>query len=170
METLPQKRSIYQIENSYLELMYQIEDQFGELTDEQNTQLEITKAELENKGVQYAYLMKHIEGDTNTIEVEINRLQKIKKAKDKLYENLKERITKAMTTFGVENIEKSNLKLSLRKSEELIITEGAKIPKKFTKIKIPPPTVDKKLLKDYIKSGKKVKGVSILEKKNLQIR
>lgn len=168
-QVLVRKKSIFNIQSEYIELMNQIEDNEGELTPELSAQLDITKAELEVKATSYCYLMKELSSDTAKIDAEINRLQALKSSKVKLQAQLEERVSQAMIRFGIDNIDKNNLKLSFRASKQLIIAEGAKIPKQFQIVKMN-TVIDKAKLKAHIDSGKKVKGVSILEKKNLQIK
>lgn len=167
--TLVKKKSIYNIQSDYIELMNQIEENEGELTEELSAQLDITKEQLEDKATSYCYLSKQIDVDTNQIDAEISRLQALKSAKVRLQEELKDRVTQAMIRFGIDKIERNNLKLSFRASKQLIIIEGSKIPKQFTIIKMN-TVVDKAKLKAHIESGKKVKGVSIKENKNLQVK
>lgn len=163
------KKSIYNIQAEYIELMDRIEDLGGELTPELSAQLDITKEQLESKATSYCYLSKQIDVDTAQIDAEISRLQALKSSKVKLQEQLHNRVSEAMKRFGIDNIDRNNLKLSFRSSKQLIIAEGTKIPKQFQIVKIN-TVVDKAKLKAHIDSGKKIKGVSILEKKNLQIK
>jgi len=171
METTPllKKKSIYNLQSEYIDLMNQIEDNEGELTPELSAQLDITKEQLEDKATSYCYLMKELSFDTAKIDAEISRLQALKSSKVKLQEQLEIRVSEAMKRFGIDNIDRNNLKLSFRASKQLIIAEGTKIPKQFQIVKMN-TVVDKAKLKAHIESGKKVKGVSILEKKNLQIK
>lgn len=167
--TLVRKKSIFNIQSDYIELMNQIEDNEGEITPEISEQLDITREQLEDKATSYCYLSKQIDVDNDQIDAEISRLQALKSYKAKIQAELKERVSEAMVRFGIDKIEKNNLKLSFRASKQLIIIEGAKIPKKFQIVKMN-TVVDKAKLKAHIDSGKKLKGVSILEKKNLQIK
>lgn len=167
--TLVRKKSIYNLQSEYIELMNQIEDNEGELTPELSAQLDITKEQLEDKATSYCYLSKQLDIDTSQIDAEISRLQALKSSKVKLQAQLEDRVSQAMIRFGIDNIERNNLKLSFRASKQLIIAEGTKIPKQFQIVKMN-TVVDKAKLKAHIESGKKVKGVSILEKKNLQVR
>lgn len=167
--TLVRKKSIFNIQSDYIELMNQIEDNEGEITPEISEQLDITREQLEDKATSYCYLSKQIDVDNDQIDAEISRLQALKSYKAKIQAELKERVSEAMVRFGIDKIEKNNLKLSFRASKQLIIIEGTKIPKQFQIVKMN-TVVDKAKLKAHIDSGKKLKGVSILEKKNLQIK
>jgi hypothetical protein len=171
METTPvlKKKSIYNIESEYIELMNKIEDAEGELSPELSQQLDITKAELEVKATNYGYLVMQLDTDTEQIDAEIKRLKAMKDAKARMQEELKTRVADAMKRFGIDKIEKNNLKLSFRKSSAISIAPDAKIPKQFLIVDLT-PTVDKRALKTYVESGKKVKGVMVVENKSLQIK
>lgn len=168
-EIQPIKRSIYNIKNDYLVLMAEIEANEGELTPENEIALTINREQLEEKAVNYGYVMRQYDFEISQIEAEIERLSKMATAKTKIKENLKTRISDAMLSFKVTKIEMNNLSLSFRKSEELIVAEGTKIPKAFIKKKIV-ETVDKKGMKEAIKAGLKIKGAFISENQNLQIK
>ena len=83
-------------------------------------------------------------------------------------ENQIERLEKFITDIlGGNKWESAKVKASFRKSDELIMAEDAKIPVAFRKQKI---ELDKAGMKAAIKSGKKYKGFSLIEKQNLQIK
>jgi hypothetical protein len=166
---LVRKKSIYNLQSEYIDLMNQIEDNEGELTPELSAQLDITKEQLEDKATSYCYLTKQLDADTDQIDAEIKRLQALKSAKAKLQEELKNRVAEAMQRFGIEKIEKNNLKLSFRKSESLLIDDDAKVPNQFVKIKMT-ESVDKVKLKEYIQSGNKINGILVITNQNLQIK
>lgn len=60
----------------------------------------------------------------------------------------------------------SKVQVSYRKSESLEISDDAVIPSEFLKA----PEVDKTELKKAMKLGQKFRGVSIVEKQNIQIK
>lgn len=170
-ENMPvlRKKSIYSIQAEYIELMNRIEDADGILDEELSAQLDITKEQLEVKATNYCYLSKQLDVDTKQIDDEIKRLQALKSAKAKIQQELEDRVSEAMIRFGIDKIERNNLKLSFRASKQLVILPEAKVPKQFNIVKME-TVMDKRKLKEYIESGGKIKGVSILEKKNLQIK
>lgn len=162
-------KSIYHIQSEHLQLMRVIEENEGEITPELNEQLELTKEQFEDKAVSYGYLMKHINDESVIIKNEIDRLNKILASKDKLETELKERLTDAMINFGIDKVSKNNLTLSFRKSEILVIDPETEIPTEYIKTSVTTSS-DKVKMKSDVKAGKVIPGVSILEKKNLQIK
>lgn len=168
-ETYPVKRSIYNIQNDYLILMNEIESNEGELTEDTENRLSITKEQLEEKSVSYGYVILNYNFELEQIKAEIARLTKLSESKAKIQENLKTRIGDAMKKFGITNVKKNNLTLSFRKSEQLIIDEGAKVPAEYI-VKKTTETIDKATLKKDVKDGKEILGIHIKENNNLQIK
>lgn len=163
------EKSIYHIQNDHLQLMRVIEENEGEITPEIDDQLSLTKDEFEQKAVSYGYLMKHINDESVNIRNEIDRLNKILSAKDKLETELKKRVTDAMLNFGINKISLNNLTVSFRKSEVLVVEPETQIPSEYIKTKTTEYTDNAKMKAD-VKAGKVIPGVSILEKQNLQIK
>lgn len=83
-------------------------------------------------------------------------------------ENQIERIKNYITdALGGNEFETARVKASFRKSDELIMAEGATIPTEFQKHKI---ELDKAGIKAAIKGGKSFDGFMLQIKQNLQIK
>lgn len=170
MSELPVKKSIYNIESEYLELMNEIEYNEGELTPELEERLAINKEDLERKSISYGYFIKTIDNDVVNIKAEIERLQRLQKREEKRAEALRERIKDAMLKHGVQKVSMNNLSLSFRKSKELIIEKTDHIPGTYKSYSTPTLIIDKKQLKSDVDSGIEIEGVTVKEKQNLQIK
>lgn len=169
METTLVKKSIYNIQNDHLILMQQIEDLEGLITPEIGEQLAINEKELQEKAVSYGYVIRQYDFEIDQISAEIARLSAISASKAKIKEELKSRISEAMLKFNIIKIDQSNLKLSFRKSDRLIIDDGAHIPTGYITTK-EVETVDKAGLKKAIKEGAEFTGMWIDEVQHLQIK
>lgn len=112
-------KSIYQIENEYRLLAENLIDNGGELTPEIQTQLQISKADLQNKSVSYSFVIKQLLNDIKQIEDEEKRLSELKKANEKVIERLKTTLKDAMVLFQVEKIQSPLVTISLRNSESV---------------------------------------------------
>lgn len=167
--SLPVKKSIFNIESEYLELMQEIEYAEGELTPELEERLTINKEDLEKKAVSYGYYIKTIDNDAVLVKTEIDRLQRILKAKEKQSEDLKERIKNAMIKHGIQKIQLNNLTLSFRASRSLEIDNTSDIPTGYVTYEIV-PKYDKVELKKDVIAGSEYKGIRIVENQNLQIK
>jgi CxxC motif-containing protein len=163
------KLTIYQIEQNYNQLAEQLIDNDGELTSELSEQLAITEEQLQNKSVAYSFVIKQMDADIDTIDAEIKRLQAAKKQREKASEYLKERIKHAMELFNIEEIKTPLVKINFRKSETVEVENVNHLPDKYIVRKLT-EQADKVKLKQAIKDGEIIDGVSIVEHRNLQIR
>lgn len=161
--------NIYDIKNEYQLIITDIINNDGEITPDQETALQINRADLETKGINYAYVIKQLEADCEAIDLEVKRLNALKKVRSNAAERLKANISSAMLLFEVEEIKTPLIKLNFRNSEIVEITNEAQLAEKFitTKTVITP---DKKAIKEAIKAGEFVEGATISYNKNLQIK
>ncbi len=161
--------NIYDIKNEYQLIITDIINNDGEITPDQETALKINRADLETKGINYAYVIKQLEVDCEAIDLEVKRLNALKKVRSNAAERLKANISSAMLLFEVEEIKTPLIKLNFRNSESVEITNEAQLAEKFitTKTVITP---DKKAIKEAIKAGEFVEGATISYNKNLQIK
>lgn len=160
-------KSLYVISQEAIELASLLED--GEFTPEMETTLTINQSELQEKAINYGYVIKSLSEDVSSIDSEIKRLQAIKTAKVNAIDRMKESVLKAMNIYGIHKINSPTLNLSIRKSKSVeIIFEGV-IDDKFKKEKIT-VSIDKTAIKKAIESGETVEGAVIKENDNLQIK
>ena len=69
-EQIIMKVALYQIEQEYLNIVQSIIDAGGEITEEQETALSISKEQLQNKGICYGFIVKELEGNIDLIDLE----------------------------------------------------------------------------------------------------
>jgi hypothetical protein len=141
----------------------------GEITPDQETALQINRADLETKGINYAYVIKQLDADCDAIDLEVKRLNALKKVRSNAAERLKANISSAMLLFEVEEIKTPLIKLNFRNSESVEITNEEVLADKFLVVKTT-TSPDKKAIKDAIKNGEVVEGAVISYNKNLQIK
>ena len=163
------KTTIYEIKNDYLELISKIIENEGEIDSETETALQINRTDLETKGINYAYVIKQLDADCDAIDLEVKRLNALKKVRSNAAERLKANISSAMQLFEVTELKTPLIKINFRNSESVEITNEAQLAEKFitTKTVITP---DKKAIKEAIKAGEFVEGATISYNKNLQIK
>lgn len=158
-------KSMYQISTEALNIASALED--GELSPELELALQINQTELQEKGINYAYVIKDSEETIECIDKEIKRLQEAKKAQTNKVERLKATLVNAMNIYGIEKIESPLIKLSLRKSESVEISEGLPLEYQMSKTTFVP---DKTRIKNAIKSGENIIGATLQTNYNLQIK
>jgi hypothetical protein len=159
--------NLYEIthEAQYLAALLETE----ELTPELEELLVINQEQLQAKAGNYAKVIANIQGDSDAIDAEIKRLKAMKDSKDRAVTRLKDAVKNAMMVSGIEKIESSLFKLSLRRSEsvEVEVPEALPIDWQVKKVTI---TADKVAIKQAIKEGYAITGARIIENFSLQIK
>ena len=159
-------KSLYAINEQQTELMSAIELMDGELTPEMESQLEITKSELNHKSIAYLEVIKEKDGINAVIDIEIKRLQALKKRNNNIVGRLKDNLLNAVKTFGTYEV--GLQKFTTRKSETIEVEFVNELPEEFKTIKVT-EAANKVELKKALKAGVKVKGVTLVEHQNLKI-
>ena len=163
------KVALYQIEQEYLNIVQSIIDAGGEITEEQETALSISKEQLQNKGVCYGFIVKELEGNIDLIDLEIKRLNALKKPLVNSIDRLKNNLSQAMQMFEVTELKTPLLKINFRKSESVEVTDIDLLDADFVKTTIT-KAADKIAIKEAIKSGENVQGAVLVTNQNLQIK
>ena len=163
------EKSIYQIENEYQLLINQIIEAEGEITPQQELNLQIAKEQLQSKGINYAYVIRKLDFESDVIDAEIKRLSQLKKVRQNLSERLKDNITHAMHTFEVDKIESPLIKILFRKSQSVEVGDVNSLPSEYKIVKVT-EQADKMKIKQALQNGEQVTGCSIIINTNLQIK
>jgi hypothetical protein len=162
------EKSLYKIEQEYLDIINQLEESEGILTEDLDNALHINKNELEVKSIAYVEVIKSKESFNSRVDEEIKRLQAMKKSNDKLVDRLKNNLLNAVNLFG--NFEAGFIKFSTRKSTSVEVTiEANDLPKEYKTIKVT-EAPDKVAIKKAIEQGQEIEGCVLVTKLNLQIK
>ena len=160
------KTTLFNIETEYLALISNIEALEGEITPEIEEQLAINEKQLQGKSTAYLQVITTKEGINDAIDIEIKRLQAIKKRNVNLTARLKDRLLEAVKLFG--EFEVGFNKFSTRKSSSVQVDDVNSLPSEFKTVKVT-EAADKKAIKEALKAGKKIEGCSIVNNLNLKI-
>ena len=161
--------NIYQIQNEYLLLVNQIIENGGEITPQQELNLQITRDQLQDKGTNYAFVIKKLDAECDIIDAEIKRLTELKKVRQNACERLKSNISHAMQIFEVDKIESPLIKLSFRKSQSVNVADVNSLPNEYKTIKVT-ESADKIKIKQALLTGEVIEGCEIVNNNNLQIK
>lgn len=161
--------NIYQIQHEYLLLVNQIIENGGEVTPQQELNLQITREQLQDKGTNYAFVIKKLDAECDIIDAEIKRLTELKKVRQNACERLKNNISNAMQIFEVDKIESPLIKLSFRKSQSVNVADVNSLPSEYKTIKVT-EQADKLKIKQALLNGEKIEGCEIINSQNLQIK
>jgi hypothetical protein len=141
----------------------------GELTPDLENELVINQQELQEKALNYSYCIRSLEIDVDAIDNEIKRLRALKEAKTNAIDRMKEAVINAFQVYGITEVKLPTLKLSLRRSEAVQVTNENQLSGGYLREKIT-FTPDKELIKAAIKAGKTVEGAVLVENFSLQIK
>ena len=134
---------------------------------------EKTESELRNKSAGIIATIKNKEIFINSIDEEIDRLNKLKKTHKTNLDNFKNYIVKNMETMDLKKVETTLGNLSLRSSTSTVILDGAIIPRddRYFKLEVVESLkFDKTVMKNLIQAGEKIKGVELVKKNSLNIK
>lgn len=165
-EITENKKSLFNIQNDYNELMQTIEEAEGILTPEMETALEINENQLQTKSIGYLEIIKQKEAFNLLIGEEIKRLQNLKRINDSSVARLKDSLLNAIKLFGEFTVGTHTFKT--RKSSSLIIENEDLVPKKY-KTQVVTTKIDKAQIKKDLKT-EDIVSCYIQENENLMIK
>jgi len=157
--------NLYNIKSEYINIAAQLTD--GELTPELEEALLINEQNFTEKAINYGYVIKTFESETDILENEIKRLNALKIARSKAIDKLKVTISNAMQLYGINKVKGPTFKIYFRKSESVEVSDLLDQNYIVEKVSYRP---DKIAIKNAIKKGKIVNGASIIINYNLQIK
>lgn len=159
--------SIYNITDDFSQIMAEIESNGGEISPEIDEKLQINQFNLIEKTTNYVHVIKTLDSECDIIDIEIKRLQELKKQRSNFTQSLKDRLKNAMQAMELTEIKTALNKINFRKSESVEIIDESILP---SNVLIYEPKIDKKKIKEIIKNGGQVFGAKIVENQNLQIK
>jgi hypothetical protein len=157
--------NLYNIKSEYINIAAQLAD--GELTPELEEALIINEQNFTEKAINYGYVIKTFESETDILENEIKRLNALKIARSKAIDKLKVTISNAMQLYGINEVKAPTFKMNFRKSESVEVSDLLDQTYIVQKVSYQP---DKIAIKNAIKEGKTVNGAAIIINYNLQIK
>lgn len=161
--------NIFQIQQRYLHLITEIEENEGMLTPEIEESLLSNETDFNSKAENYVKIIHHWEGEVDTIKSEIERLTKLKRSKETSIESLKNNLSYALQSRGIGKLTLGTNNLSFRSSESVVVTDPEGVPSEFITTKTT-ETIDKMALKKWLKQGNTSDAAYIEENQNLQIK
>jgi len=165
-------KSLYKIQNEYLQIADALLNNGGEINEEIEKSLAINQEELENKSTNYALIIRDFEGKESIIDAEIKRLQELKKGITSTREKLESNILTAMQAFGVEKIDGDLIHLSVQKNPASVEIDDEKLIPKHLKTLVPESYKPNRVaIKAQLQAGNPVFGCRLVDdKKRLKIK
>lgn len=163
-------KSLFLIQQDYLQIAEILEDNGGELTPELEKSLAINQQELQVKGVNYALVIRQIDGEAEIIDREIKRLSDLKKSKENVAKRMKDAIKGAMELYGIQSIKGDLINITLRNNAASVVVEDdERLPTEYVQVKHT-TSPDKKAIKSAIESGVEVPGAYLVNNKSILIK
>jgi esterase/lipase len=160
-------RALFLIENDLQTLFNELEESEGLITPEQEQALVITRAELQQKSLNYVHFIKKMEADLELAKVYEEQVKAFKNRKQKTIERLKESLLNAVQAFG--DIETEIFTIKTRKSESVTITDENSLPAEAVNVKTT-RTPDKAKIKEIIKKEGSIPGAELTQNVSLAIK
>lgn len=165
------KPSLYNLTTEYLNLYNQLiesADDDGVVDIAISQALVVKEKEFTEKAVAVATVYRKFDNEISLYGQEIKRLQDYKKRLEKCRDKVKENLSTACQSVGIEKINGMYASISFRASESVDIDNIDLIPEEYLtkKVEIKP---DKTAIKKAIQSGIEINGAHIEKKQNLQI-
>ena len=120
--------TLYHISDEQRRINAMLEETGGELTPEIEEALAVNEQNFVQKAESYGYAILHYKAVIVAVKAEKDRLDAIKKTAENAIARMEERIVAAMQQFDKPKVEADTLKLSLRRSECVIIDNEDTIP------------------------------------------
>lgn len=127
------------------------------------------KLDEEEKIVSCARIYRQILSDAQACKDEEKRLSERKKKLENRAQRLKDMMFEGMKITGASKIRRAEFDIAIKKNPpSLQIDNEENIPKEY--FKNPAPILDKTSLKEAIKDGLKINGVTLLQTERLEIK
>lgn len=159
--------NIYEISAELRNLYEEIIASDGEITEELNQRMQLTKDQLEAKAESYCGLIRNVSADIEGYKTEIERLTARKRTAENLVQRLKDALRDSMILADQQKMKVGLFAMSLRSSESVEVTDAEALDDKYVQIERKPM---KSVIKDAIKGGEQVAGAEIVTKTSVTIR
>ena len=161
--------TLYGISAEMTALLNAIEEQGGEITEEQENALAITEEQFTTKAVDYGHVILNMDATVDAIKNEIDRLSKLKKSAENAQKRVKGALVAAMVQLDHPVVETPTMRLSFRHTTATEVDDIDQLPSEYktTKVEV---VADKTAIKKAIQSGEAVPGAHLVENVSLQIK
>lgn len=161
--------TLYGISAEMTALLNAIEEQGGEITEEQEQALAITEEQFAAKAVDYGHVLINIDATIEAVKNETERLAKLKKSLESAKKRVQGALVGAMVQLDHPTVETPTMRLSLRHTTAVEIDDLEQLPWQYktTKVEV---AADKTAIKKAIQGGEDVPGAHLVENVSLQIK
>lgn len=167
----PKKKSLYHIREDHAAIIAQIEDQDGEITNEQLAALDLNGQDFNDKAISIAYAIRKARTRAAEAKAEKERCEQHQKSWENLEKKLKEYLITGMVDLGVRRVDSATLKMWLSPIKKVNITDMSLLPDYAkTQPKAPPMEPNKTHIKALIERGDTVPGAELVNANSITIK
>lgn len=163
---------LYELTNDYLALMQAIDN--DEIPEEAIADtLEAITASIEDKADNIACILKNLDADIVAIKAEETRLAERRKAKERLYERIKQYLSEELQRAGVDAVETPRNRITFRRSESVEVADSFvewAMENRDDLLTYAEPTANKTAIKKALKDGAEIVGAELRVKNNIQLK
>lgn len=159
--------TLYELDSNYRRVL----DLIGEVDDPKllDDTLEAIQGGIEDKGANYAVVIKETNSTLDKYDAEIKRLQKERKQVAKNQEHMKQFLLNSMNLAGIKRIKTIRGSVRIQKSQaKMIVDDESKVPDKYFTIH-EVHDLNHPKLKDALKQGEKITGAHLEQGESLRI-
>lgn len=160
-------QTLFEITREHLMVLQLIEENEGVVDVETEKALSLNRESFRNKSLNYVQLIRFCESEIERAKEAEKQILVFKNRKQVVIDQLMDKLENAVKIFGP--IETGFVKLSLRRSERVMVDDLSLVPLQYQIEKVS-KVLDKSKIKADIKMGKEVPGASIQTNHNLQIK
>ncbi len=160
--------SLFDLNKAYRDFMELVERREGEISEAQDSDLATLETALISKADSCAFVLDKLAAEADFYKAQSDRLLAYAKTCKNAHERLKVRILEAVKVSPDRTIQGETIAFGVKLNPPaLVIAEGAEVPEKFKVVEV---VIDKASLKDAVKNGLEVPGVSLVQGESLQIK
>ena len=162
---------LYEIKNGMIDTLdiFLESDQTEIDRENYNNIMNYLKEELKSKSSDLIKYIRNLELEIMAVKLEIERLEELKKSKEKKIKSIKNYIKGILLDLDKKKVETELGNLSLRKTTSVEITDISKIPKEYLVVK-EEVTPSKKLIGDSLKKNILIDGAVLKEDYSVLIK
>ena len=162
---------LYEIKNGMIDTLdiFLESDQTEIDRENYNDIMNYLKEELKSKSSDLIKYIRNLELENTVTKLEIERLEDLKKGKEKKIKSIKSYIKRILLDLDKKKVETELGNLSLRKTTSVEITDISKIPKEYLVVK-EEVTPSKKLIGDSLKKNILIDGAVLKEDYSVLIK
>jgi uncharacterized coiled-coil DUF342 family protein len=159
--------SLFKTNENYKNIIESIHNSDGLVSDEIQSELELTMDDRDDKSIAYRETISNLESENDQISLEIKRLQSLKKRNSNVIDTLNRSLLQSVLLHGKYKV--GTVTFSSRKSQRVEVAKDIidVLPDDYKVVSV---TANKKAIKDALKAGDTINGCELIDCNSLMIK